>query len=142
MRTYGTNSAYAVIRILTMANVVNRDVSEQQIRMIRDMALAQNMTQDDLLRIVAEYEVDVAQNGKESACFNGDPMLPRSLVTHALDEIEGDSTQFQVCQMMHGLLVAGDGPQKNEVLFVEHAVGHWGIGPSWRNWLAGQSATA
>ena len=32
MRKYGTNSAYAVMRILAMANIVNKEISDNQMR--------------------------------------------------------------------------------------------------------------
>ena len=111
MRKYGTNSAYAVMRLLTMANVVNREVSEKQMRLIRDIALAQELTQDDILRIVAEHEIDVAQTSNDGPFFNGDPMLPRKLVINALDEIEGAEIQLQISQVMHGLLISESAPR-------------------------------
>ena len=135
LRTYGTNSAYAVMRILTIANVVKRSIDDKKMRLIRDIAIAQELTQDDILRIVAEYEIDLAQVRDEGPFFNADRSLPQALVTCALDEIQGESMQLQVSQTMHGLLTISGSPKKEEVIFVENAVGYWGIGESWRNWL-------
>ena len=141
LRKYGTNSAYAVMRLLAMANIVKKEITDNQMRLLSEMALAQEMSQDDILRIVAEYEIDVAQAPKDEQCFNGNPSLPRSILQAALDEIEGQQMQLQVTQVMHGLLSSGTGPEKEEVYFVEHAVGYWGIGEAWRAWLANQPQT-
>ena len=58
MRKYGTNSAYAVMRLLAMANIVKKEISENQMRLLSEIAIAQELSQDDILRIVAEYEID------------------------------------------------------------------------------------
>ncbi len=138
MRKYGTNSAYAVMRILAMANIVKKEISDNQMRLLSEIAVAQDLSQDDILRIVAEYEIDVSQTKEETQFFNGDRSLPKNLMQAALDEIEGPEMQLQVSQVMHGLLSSGSQPQKEEVFFVEHAVGYWGIGEAWRNWLSSQ----
>ena len=142
MRNYGTNSAYAVMRILTMANIVKRTMSDKQMRLLRDIAAAQQLTQDDVLRVVAEYEIDAAQSGESGPFFNADRSLPQALVHGALDEIQGESLQLQVSQIMHALLTLSGSPHKDEVLFVESAVGYWGIGESWRTWLINQPTPA
>jgi len=141
MRKYGTNSAYAVIRLLTMVNIVKRELAETQIRLLSDIAIAQELTQDDILRIIAEYEIDVVKTGKDGPFFNGDPSLPQALVSTGLDEIQGQDLQLQVCQIMHGLLTVSGSPQKEEIFFVEHAVGYWGIGDIWRTWLLSQPSS-
>jgi hypothetical protein len=141
MQTYGTNSVYAVMRILTMANIVRRSIDETQMRDLHDIAKAQKLTQDDMLRVVAEYEIDVAKTGDSGPFFNGDRSLPQVLVHGALNEIEGEAIQLQVSKIMHHLLTLSGSPHKDEVLFVENAVGHWGIGDSWRNWLLQEPAS-
>ena len=138
MRKYGTNSAYAVMRLLAMANIVKKEISENQMRLLSEIAIAQELSQDDILRIVAEYEIDVSQTKKGEQFFNGNPSLPKNLMHVALDEIEGQEMQLQVTQVMHGLLTVRDSPKKEEVFFVEHAVGYWGIGEAWRSWLVSQ----
>ena len=94
MQTYGTNSVYAVMRILTMANIVRRSIGETQMRELHDIAKAQKLTQDDMLRVVAEYEIDVAKAGDSGPFFNGDRSLPQVLVHGALNEIEGDCVEM------------------------------------------------
>lgn len=138
MRKYGTNSAYAVMRLLAMANIVKKEISENQMRLLSEIAIAQELSQDDILRIVAEYEIDVSQTKEDEQFFNGNPSLPKNLMHVALDEIEGQDMQLQVTQVMHGLLTVGGSPKKEEVFFVEHAVGYWGIGEAWRSWLVSQ----
>ncbi len=138
MRKYGTNSAYAVMRLLAMANLVKKEITDNQMRLLSEIAIAQDLSQDDILRIVAEYEIDVSQAKEDTQFFNGDPSLPKSLMQAALDEIEGADMQLQVSQVMHGLLSLGNQTQKEEVFFVEHAVGYWGIGEAWRSWLVSQ----
>ncbi len=140
MRKYGTNSAHAVMRLLTMANIVKKEISENQMRLLSEIAVAQELSQEDILRVVAEYEIDVSQVKDESQFFNGNPSLPKSLMQAALDEIEGSEMQLQVSQVMHGLLSLGGQTHKEEVFFVEHAVGYWGIGEAWRQWLLNQPA--
>ena len=140
MRKYGINSAHAVMRLLTMANIVTKEITENQMRLLNDIALAQNLSQDDILRVVAEYEIDVSQVKDDTQFFNGNPSLPKSVMQSALDEIEGSEMQLQVSQVMHGLLSVGGNTQKEEVFFVEHAVGYWGIGEAWRSWLSNQPA--
>ena len=138
MRKYGINSAHAVMRLLTMANIVTKEITQNQMRLLNDIALAQNLSQDDILRVVAEYEIDVSQAKDETQFFDGNPSLPQSVMRSALDEIEGSEMQLQVSQVMHGLLSVGGNTQKEEVFFVEHAVGYWGIGEAWRSWLSNQ----
>ena len=138
MRKYGTNSAYAVMRLLAMANLVKKEITDNQMRLLSEIAIAQDLSQDDILRIVAEYEIDVSQAKEDTQFFNGDPSLPKTLMHAALDEIEGADMQLQVSQVMHGLLSLGNQTQKEEVFFVEHAVGYWGIGEAWRSWLVSQ----
>jgi hypothetical protein len=138
LRKYGINSAHAVMRLLTMANIVTKEITQNQMRLLNDIALAQNLSQDDILRVVAEYEIDVSQAKDETQFFDGNPSLPQSVMRSALDEIEGSEMQLQVSQVMHGLLSVGGNTQKEEVFFVEHAVGYWGIGEAWRSWLSNQ----
>ena len=123
-----------------MANIVTKEITENQMRLLNDIALAQNLSQDDILRVVAEYEIDVSQVKDDTQFFNGNPSLPKSVMQSALDEIEGSEMQLQVSQVMHGLLSVGGNTQKEEVFFVEHAVGYWGIGDAWRSWLTQQPA--
>ena len=140
MRKYGTNSSHAVMRLLTMANIVKKEISENQMRLINDIAVAQKLSQDDILKVVAEYEIDVSQAKEDTQYFNGNPSLPKSVLLSALDEIQGSEMQLQVSQVMHGLLSVESNTQKEEVFFVEHAVGYWGIGDAWRSWLTQQPA--
>jgi hypothetical protein len=121
-----------------MANIVTKEITQNQMRLLNDIALAQNLSQDDILRVVAEYEIDVSQAKDETQFFDGNPSLPQSVMRSALDEIEGSEMQLQVSQVMHGLLSVGGNTQKEEVFFVEHAVGYWGIGEAWRSWLSNQ----
>ena len=141
MRKYGINSAHAVMRLLAMANIVKKEINDNQMRLLNDIALAQDLSQDDILRVVAEYEIDVSQAKDETQFFNGNPSLPKSIMHSALDEIQGAEMQLQVSQVMHGLLCVGGDTQKEEVFFVEHAVGYWGIGDAWRTWLSNQPAS-
>ena len=136
MKTYGTNSAGAVIRLLALANAVNRDVSSEQISLLAQLAAHKVMAKEDILRIVAEYERDllVAQQ-TEKQFFIGDGLLPRGLVEGALKEIDGTEMQLQVVQLMFGLLMSGKGHAKNDVFFVENCVNFWGISGKWREWL-------
>ena len=128
------------MRILAMANIVNKTITDNQMRLLSEIAVAQELTQDDILRIVAEYEIDVSQAKEEKQFFNGNPSLPKSIMQAALDEIEGVEMQLQISQVMHGLISLGGSPNKEEIFFVEHAVGYWGIGEHWRKWLMSQPA--
>ena len=109
-------------------------------RLFNDIAVAQKLSQDDILKVVAEYEIDVSQAKEDTQYFNGNPSLPKSVLLSALDEIQGSEMQLQVSQVMHGLLSVESNTQKEEVFFVEHAVGYWGIGDAWRSWLTQQPA--
>lgn len=138
MRTHSTHSACAGMRMLRMARVVQRSIDAKQMRLINDIAIAQ----DDILRIVEEYEIDLAKAGDSGPFFNADRSLHQALVTGALDEIEGESIQLQVSQTMHGLFRISGSPKKERVLFVENAVEYWGIGESWSNWLLNKPVEA
>ena len=142
MRTYGENSKGAVLRVLVMANIVDRKLDEAQLGRLRDLMQEQDMDLEAVLRVVSEYELDAAAaRSAGSEFFNGDPMLPRGLVEHAFSEISGMMT-LQVAQMMHHLLTTDRVHTHEQVLFVEMAVGFWGLGPVWRAWLQGGVVTA
>lgn len=136
MKKYGTNSTGAVMRLLVLANAVTREVSPEQFGLLAQMAQAKGMQSEDILRLVGEYERDllVAQQ-REKQFFVGDGLLPRTLVEGALAEIDGEEMQLQVAQLMFGLLMAGSGHSKNDVLFVENCASFWGITSKWRNWI-------
>ena len=136
MKTYGTNSSGAVIRLLALASAVKRDITEEQMNLLAQLAAHKGMEKEDILRVVAEYEADLIQAQKtESQFFIGDGLLPRSLVEGALNEIDGAEMQLQVAQLMLALLMSGNGHSKNEVLFVENCVQFWGISDKRLKWM-------
>ena len=139
MKMYGTNSTGAVMRLLVLANAVTRDVSSEQFALLGQLAAVKGMQKEDILRIVAEYEHDLLlAKQNENQFFVGDQLLPRNLVEGALKEITDEALQLQVVQLMFGLLTAGSGHSKTDVLFVENCVAFWGISAQWRAWLSSE----
>ena len=124
LRKYGTNSAYAVMRLLAMANIVKKK-SLTTNASSSEMALLRKCLKMIFFELL-QYEIDVAQAPKDEQCFNEILHYQKHLQA-ALDEIEGHKCNCRSPRLCMGYL-SGTGPEKEEVYFVEHAVGYWGIG--------------
>jgi hypothetical protein len=137
MRTYGENSKGALMRLIVLATAVEKRLGPRRMNTIAQVAAQQGIPIEMLTQAAKEYEADVAALAGKGPHFAGKRGLPQKLLESAFKEVSGKDQALQVAQTLFAVLTSDDAPTRDEVLFVETAVGTWGVGESWRSWLNG-----
>ncbi len=133
------NSKAALLRLLTMGALLEERGGDRRLRALERVVLAQGLPLSAMLEAREEYDIAL-RDAPPGPKFVGNPRLPRSLVTEALDLIQGERERLDVAHLLYDFFTADGPPSRDEVLFVETAVGYWGIGEQWRAWLGAPGA--
>ncbi|MDP7039485.1 MAG: hypothetical protein QGI45_10030 [Myxococcota bacterium] len=140
MLNFEKNTAEAVTRIYALALMVEGKVNEARLRWIQRRVENQGLSLHDVLRLVRDYEQCAMDMGKRTPrFFLSNERLPQFLVHACFNEIDGDVMRLRMAKELYGLLNTGGNATLKERLFLEAAVGYWGINNLWHRWLLGHA---